>query len=148
MIVVGGRWINMKNKSKTSKLLLITCVILTIIYTIIIMVPLLDIVRLALSSITDNDIDLISKIMGLFADLMFLGVLILPYYFLLEKVNKKKSICNAMLAEVIIGFSLCFFLWAMAPAICADDNGGQWESVNSDTTNHDNNVLICKFINK
>ena len=148
MIVVGVRWINMKDKSEISRALLITCIVLTIIYTIIIIVPLFDIVRLALSSIADNDIDLISKIFLLFEELIYLGVVALPYYFLIRKDKRKRNIYSAMIVEVIICFLICFLLWLMTPAICADDNGGQWKSVNSDTTNHDNNVLICKFINK
>lgn len=139
----------MKKKNKVSKELLITSIVLTIIYTIIIIVPLFDIVGLTLSSIVDNDVDLISKIILLFEGLSYLVVLALPYYFLTRKDNKKKNIRKAMLTETIVLFLICFLLWLMAPAICTNDNnGGQWESVNNDTTDNDNIGLICKFINK
>ncbi len=147
----------MKNKkSVISKPLLITCIVLTIIYTIIIIIPLFDFIVLTVTSMVDNETDLISKIMGLFTDLMCLGVLILPYYFLMEKVNKKKSICNAIIAEIVIGFSLCFFLWVMAPRVfctSGDSSGGQWIPINEQDNakvNKDekNDSLICRIFNK
>lgn len=139
-------------KNKISKTLLITCIVLTIIYTIIIIIPLFDIVGLTLSFFVDNEISLVLKLVTLFETIIEFGILLLPFYFLTRKNNKKKNVSIAILTEIIIGFSLCFLLWAMAPAICTNDNnGGQWETLDNKSEtikNDDNDLLICKFIDK
>ena len=146
-----------KNEKKISKILLVICIILTIIYTIITIIPFIDFGKSILSILVDKEVDLVSKIICFFEGLLYLGVFVLPYYFIFRKAgNKKKNICYAIGTEIIVGLCSCFFIWVMGPAICAPNTGGRWEditvekdkTISTKNTDNDNNLLICKFINE